>query len=65
MGTYSKLFLIIGIVAVAFWLYRGVRANPKAFSKANMGKSFFTMGVLAIVLIAVVLICIWLLKAGV
>ena len=39
-----------------WWLYKGIKSNPEAFSKKNFSKSFMTMGLLALGLMAFVYI---------
>lgn len=48
---WGKFFFIIGAALMAWLLYRHVRTNPQAFSKENLSKSFFTLGILALGLI--------------
>jgi hypothetical protein len=45
---------LIASVVMGFMLYRSYKANPEAFSAQNFSKSFFSMGILALVLIAAV-----------
>lgn len=59
------LNIIIAILIGSFFiwrLYKYVKNDPKAFSGENMGKSFYTMGILGIVLAAAVYFVIVLLK---
>lgn len=62
MHVLEQIIILIGMVAIGFWTYKIIKNNPGAFSKENMGKSFYTMGILAIILIAFVAFCIWLLR---
>ena len=64
MHFLTQLLLLVGIFAVGWWIYRIIKGNPSAFSRENLGKSFFTMGVLAIILIAFITFCIFLLRHG-
>jgi len=50
MGWMQLLFFV-GAALLIWILYRQVRSNPEMFSKANLGKSIFTMGLLALGLI--------------
>lgn len=43
-------------------LYRGIKGNPEAFSKENLGKSFTTLGIMAIGLIALFALAVLFLK---
>lgn len=49
---WGKLFFVIGAALMVWFIYRSIRSNPQAFSKENLSKSFFTLGVLALLLIA-------------
>jgi len=48
------ILIALGIVALLWILYRGVKGNKEAFSSANLSKSLTTMGVLALILILLV-----------
>ncbi len=52
MQTLYEILGLIGAGLVLFILYRSIKGNPEQFSKDNLNKSFFTMGILALVLIA-------------
>ena len=45
-----------------WWGYRYYKTNPEAFSRENVGKSFGTMGILAILLIAFIAFCVYFLR---
>lgn len=49
---WGKLFFVIGAALMVWFIYRSIRSNPQAFSKENLSKSFFTLGMLALLLIA-------------
>jgi len=55
---------ILGIALLLWMLYRGIKNNPSAFSKENLNKSFLTMGVLGLILIAVVSFAVIMLRRG-
>ncbi len=62
---HPLLMQIVAVVAAIFviWLtVRMVRGNPGAFQRESISKSFFTMGVLALILIAFIAVCVWLLR---
>jgi len=61
---WTKIFALIGAVLIVFFLFRGIRARSDLFSKAALGKSFHTMGFLALILIAFIGVCILLLKSS-
>ena len=53
--------LAIGLLA--FILYRYVKAHPETLSRAALGKSMHTLGWLSLGLIALIAVCIMLLRA--
>lgn len=57
-----KLFLILLTIFIGWLVYRNIRYNPQAFSKENLGKSFYTLGLLALALIAFIALLVMLLK---
>lgn len=62
----ETLYQILGLMAaglIAFLLYRTIKGKPELFSKENLNKSFYTMGILAIILIAFVAFLILMLRA--
>lgn len=59
---WGKLFYVIGaiiLIAITFW---SIRSNPQMFSKENISRSFFSMGILALILIAVVALLVMFLR---
>jgi len=52
--NWTGLFFALLAAVLIWWLYKRVKGSPKAFSGENISKSFFTMGVLALILIAFV-----------
>jgi hypothetical protein len=63
MGIINALIMAI-ISALLLWLlYSTIKNKPELFSAGNINKSFFTMGVLAIILIAVIGLTIMLLNS--
>ncbi len=59
---WMKLFLILLTIFIGWLIYRNIRYNPQAFSKENLGKSFYTLGLLALALIAFIALLVMLLK---
>jgi hypothetical protein len=57
-----QILSIIGAVVLIWFLIGYIRRNPQAFSKENLNRSFFTLGILALFLIAVVAICVILVR---
>jgi len=54
MEFFNNLILTIMAVGAVFFLYRAIKHQPALFSKDNLSKSFTTMGILALILIAVI-----------
>lgn len=57
----TLLYVILAAVLVWF-AYRTVRNNPAWFTKESMSKSFFTMGILTLLLIGFIALLVFLLK---
>jgi hypothetical protein len=62
MQTFYEILGVLGAVMILFVLYRTIKGSPEQFSKENLSKSFFTMGVLALVLIAFVAFLVFMLR---
>ncbi len=62
METLYQILGLIGAGMIVFILYRTIKGSPDQFSKANLNKSFFTMGVLAIVLIGFIALMVLMLR---
>ena len=62
--TWQGLIGVLAAGLLAWLLYRHTQANPDAYSKANISKSFLTMGVLAIALIGFIALCIMFLRTS-
>lgn len=62
MGWALFAILIAGLLV--WLLFRYAKNQPEAFSKENLSKSFFTMGVLALLLIVFIAFCIWFLRVS-
>lgn len=60
---WGKFFFIIGAALMGWLLYRQIRGNPQAFSKENLNKSLFTLGILALGLIFFIWMLVLLLRA--
>lgn len=48
---FYKLLLIVISIFFIWQLFVYLRANPEAFSRANLSRSFFSVGILALLLI--------------
>jgi hypothetical protein len=62
MNTLYQLLGLIGAGLILFILYRTIKNRPEQFSKDNLNKSFFTMGILALILIVFIALLILILK---
>ncbi len=62
MNTLYQILGLLGAGMILFLLYRTIKGRPEQFSKENLNKSFFTMGVLAIGLIGFVALLILMLR---
>lgn len=58
----NQLLLILGMIAFLWLLYQAIKLQPQAFSKEKLSKSFTTLGVLGLILIAVVTFAVLLLR---
>ena len=60
---WQKLLYLIGVIVligITVWV---IRSNPKMFSKENLNRSFFTMGILALILIVFITLIVVLLRS--
>lgn len=62
MTTFYQILGILGALLIVFILYRGIKSRPESFTKENLGKSFYTMGLLGLLLIAFIALLIFLLR---
>lgn len=62
METLYQILGLIGAGLIVFILYRSIKGQPQLFSKENLNKSFLTMGVLALGLIAFIALLIVILR---
>lgn len=61
---WSSLLYLLGAGAMVWLIVRMVRRNPSSFSKENLSKSAFTLGLLALMLIGVIFLCIVILRTS-
>lgn len=54
MDTLYQLLGLLGAGLIVWVIYRSVKGRPEQFSKENLTKSFSSMGILALLLIAFV-----------
>lgn len=60
---WQQLLLLVLAIFLGWLVYRNVKTNPQAFSKSNLSKSVWTMGCLALFLIAFIALLILLVRA--
>lgn len=63
MQTFYEILGLLGAGMILFILYRSIKGNPGQFSRENLSKSFFTMGVLALGLIAFIALMVLMLRS--
>jgi|WetSurMetagenome_2_1015567.scaffolds.fasta_scaffold1485979_2 hypothetical protein len=63
MNTLAQILFLILAIFIGWQTYRYVRVNPQAFSKANLSRSIFTLGILALILIGFIALCVVFLKS--
>jgi hypothetical protein len=61
---WSTLFYFLGAGLMVWLIVRMVRRNPASFSKENLSKSVYTLGLLALMLIGVIFLCVMILKTS-
>ena len=54
MQTFYEILGLVGGVLILWVLYQTIQGRPQQFSRENLTKSFSTMGMLALLLIAFV-----------
>ena len=64
METFYQLLSLIGAGLIVWVIYRAIKGRPELFSRSNLSKSFFSMGVLAMVLIAFVALLVLMVRQG-
>jgi hypothetical protein len=63
MQTLYEILGFIGAGLILFILYQFIKGNPNQFSKENLNKSFFIMGILALILIGFIALMVFMLRA--
>lgn len=62
METLYQILGLAGAGLIIFILYRSIKNRPEQFSKENLNKSFLTMGILAVGLIAFIALLVLMLR---
>ena len=62
MTIINSILLVIISIVLAGLLYSNIKNKPELFTAQNLSKSFFTTGILAIILILIIGIAVIMLK---
>jgi len=63
MNSQWMQLLYVIVAALVIWLaFKMIRGNPQLFSKENIAKSFFSIGVLTLILMAFIAALVYFLK---
>ena len=62
METLYQLLALVGAGLIVWVIYRHIKGRPEQFSRAHLMKSFSSMGVLALLLIAFVALLVVMLR---
>ena len=62
METLYQILGLIGASLIVWVLYRNIKGRPEQFTRANLTKSFSSMGILALLLIGFVALLVLMLK---
>jgi hypothetical protein len=62
MQTLYQILGLVGAGMILFILYRTIKGRPDQFSKENLNKSAYTMGILAIALIGFIALLVLMLR---
>ena len=54
MEWLTSLLLLLGAGVLVFLSYTAIRRHPESFRPENINRSFFTLGILALILIGFV-----------
>ena len=64
MDTLYQILALIGAALIVWVTYRAIKGRPEMFSRTNLSKSFFSLGVLAIVLVMFVALLVLMVRQG-
>jgi len=62
METLYQILGLLGAGLLIWVLYRSIKGRPEQFSRENLTKSFSTMGLLGLVLIAFIALLVFMLR---
>lgn len=60
---WQKLLYFLGAIVLIIITVWVIRSNPQLFTKQNLNRSFFTMGILALILIIFLTLLVLFLRA--
>jgi putative copper export protein len=63
MQTFYQILAVVGAALIIWVIYSNIKGRPEQFSKANLSKSFSSMGILALILIAFVALLIFMVRS--
>lgn len=62
MNLMVQISIVIVCLFIIWRIYKLLQANPEMLSRENLGKSFTTMGILALILMGGVFLLVMILK---
>jgi hypothetical protein len=63
METFYQILGLLAAALIVWLLYRSIKGQPEVFSRHNFAKSFSSMGILALILIAVVALLVFIVRS--
>jgi putative copper export protein len=64
MSDWQQIIYILLLLFIAWLIYRNIKQHPEWLSRENLSKSFSSMGILALILIAFVGVLVFMLRAS-
>ena len=62
--NWELILYVLVSAALLYFLYNTIRHQKDTFSSTNMLKTLYTLGMLALGLIALIAYCVWMLKSS-
>lgn len=62
--NWTALLFLAAAFLMGWLLYRQIKGNPQSYSKENISKSIYTLGILALLMICFIAFLILMLRAG-
>jgi hypothetical protein len=62
METFYQILGVVGAALIVWVIYTNIKNRPELFSRENLGKSFSSMGILALLLIGFVALLIFMVR---